>query len=54
MKKLNVIVVSVGITIFGVVAMLTGNDALAGNALIALAGWLGGNKNGSTEKKPTE
>ena len=38
------------ITVFGIVALITGDADLAKMAMVALAGWLGGNANGQKEK----
>lgn len=48
MVELNptALLVTGGLVIFGVIAMLTNNHDIAIGALAALAGWLGGNHNG--------
>lgn len=40
-------IVTVCLTFLATVAMATGNAELAGVAVGALAGWVGGNKNGN-------
>jgi chromate transport protein ChrA len=40
-------IVTAALTIFGVVGMVTGNVEIAYISVGALAGWVGGNKNGN-------
>jgi len=42
-------IVSVCLTFLAGVAMVTGQEQLAGVAIGALAGWVGGNKNGQRQ-----
>jgi hypothetical protein len=42
-------IVTICLTFLASMAMLTGNQELAGVAVGALAGWIGGNRNGKRE-----
>lgn len=46
MKIKNVWIVSIGLTLITITGMLTGEVQLAAVAVGALAGWIGGNRNG--------